>query len=252
MASSDFKHLDDKIRALTGIDITKEEVQGYIENWIKDAIREIYSFVPRNEKFRYSIISSGSLASTGITVHEPVLSVIWCANISFNDDDTYEAREMLYNKLFMFNKNSSLFRATDSDPIFYYEPQVSGSTGQKIKGYPGTGYIKVIKFDVPDFDAEGANNANVINSVASIPNEIDHLIVLNASIKALTYLLQSEQDEDIYIPLINTLKADYAQSVQLYISQFRGEAPEIQPAKAESSGSRATSEELQQLIEKYR
>ena len=250
MPSYEYKHLDDRIRALTGISATNDTLLGYLEDWIKDAIREIYSFVPKHEKFRYSVLSSSALASSGITITEPVLSVIWSADNNFRDDDTFEAREMLYSQLYMFNKHYSLFKGRDDDPLYYYEPQSSG-TAQKIKAFPDTGYIKLIQFDVPDWDAEGSNNADEITTINTIPNEIDHLIVLNASIKATTYLLQSEQDEDIYVPLINTLKADYVQSVQLYLSQFQIQAPMQEPSKNKQIGSRATAEELQQLIQKY-
>ena len=255
MASSDYKHLDDRIRALTGIRATDEVVLGYMEDWIKDAIREIYSFVPRNEKFRYGTLSSAALASTGITIKEPILSVLWSVDSNFSDETTYEAREMLYNQLYMFNKHYSLFKATSNDPIFYYEPSTSG-TAQKIKALPNNvgsnaTYIKVVQFDVPNWDAEGSFNADEITTINTIPNEIDHLIVLNASVKATTYLLQSEQDEDIYVPLLNTLKADYVQSVQLYLSQFQAKVPLQAPSKTEQSGSKVTAEELQQLIQKY-
>ena len=250
MASSDYKHLDDRVRALTGIDTSSEIVQGYLEDWIKDAIREIYSFVPKYEKFRYTIMSSAALGSTGITVKEPVLSVLWCAGNSFDSDATYEAREMLYSQLFMFNKSYSLFKGRGDDPLYYYEPQVSG-TPQKIKAHPDTGYIKTIEFNIPNWDAEGSNNANEITTITTIPNEIDHLIILNASIKATTYLLQSEQDEDIYVPLLNTLKADYVQSVQLYLQQFKMQPAQMETAKLEQTGARASAEELQQLMQKY-
>ena len=249
MASSDYKHLDDRIRALTGLDTSSEIIQGYIEDWIEAAIREIYSFVPRNEKFRYTTLSSAIIASTGITVKEPVISVLWCKDDSWDDGDTFEAREMLYSQLYMFNKHYSVFKARSTDPLYYYEPQTSG-TAQKIKAHPSDGYIKVIKFDIPNWDAEGSYNANEITTINSLPNEIDHLIILNASIKATTYLLQSEQDEDIYVPMLNTLKADYIQSVQLYLSQFNIKAPMNQPSTTDS-GSKATAEELQKMVQKY-
>ena len=250
MPSYDYKHLDDRIRALTGIGPTDDIILGYMEDWIKDAIREIYSFVPKYEKFKYSIITGAISASTGIQTSEPVLYVIWCKNNAFREAETYEAREMLYSQLYMFNKHYSLFKGVEDDPLYYYEPQTSGA--QIIKAYPNDGYIKLIKFDIPDWDAEGYNNANEINTINTVPNEIDHLIILNASIKALTFLLHSEQDEDIYVPLLNTIKADYSQSVQLYLSQFKTvQAPNIEPSTVEPSNSRATAEELQQLIQKY-
>lgn len=250
MPSYDYKHLDDRIRALTGIGPTDDAVLGYMEDWIKDSIREIYSFVPKYEKFKYASISNAILASTGLDTSEPVLSVIWSPTSAFEDGRTYEAREMLYNQLYMFNKQYSVFKASITDPIYYYEPQTTGNA-HKIKAHPNTGYIKVVKFDIPDWDAEGYNNANEINTINTIPNEIDHLIVLCASIKATTYLLQSEQDEDIYVPMLNTLKSDYGQSIQLYMSQFKVQPLNIKPTKTEQAGSRATAEELQQLMQKY-
>ena len=74
---------------------------------------------------------------------------------------------------------------------------------------------------------------------------------MNASIKATTFLLQSEQDEDIYVPLLNTLKADYVQSVQLYLSQFQMQTGLEAPKEVAQTGGRATAEELQKLMQKY-
>ena len=238
-------YLDGKIKSLTGIDITDSDVKDYLQDWIHDAVREVYSFVPKYEKFKYSAKSSATLSSTGVSVSEPVLSVIWSVDDTFRTDSTYEAREMLYSQLFMFNKTFSLFKASQRDPIYYYEPQASG-TAQKIKAHPNDGYIKVISLQMPTFLASDET------SLPTIPNEIDHLIILNASLKALHYLLQREQDEDIYVPLISSMKSDYIQSVQLYLSQFQIKGPEMQsPSKIEQPGSKASAEELQKLIEKY-
>jgi|6_EtaG_2_1085325.scaffolds.fasta_scaffold07457_3 hypothetical protein len=250
MASADYKHLDDRIKALTGIDTSSEVIQGYIEDWIKDAIREIYSVVPKHEKVRYTILSSSASASTGITVKEPVLSVIFAPTSSFDSEDTYEAREVSYNHLYRANKHYSMFRGLDGDPLFYYEPQTSG-TAQLIKAIPSDGYIKVVQFDIPNWDTEGSYNASEITTINTVPNEIDHLIILNASIKATTYLLQNEQDEDIYVPLLNTLKADYVQSVQLYLTQFQTQAQLNKPETVSPSRGKATAEELQKLMQKY-
>ena len=249
MASSDYKHLDDRIRALTGIDTSSEVVQGYIEDWIKDAIREIYGFVPKFEKVRYTVLSSAYGASVGITVKEPVLSVLFSRTSNFADDETFEASEVAYNHMYMTNKHYSMFRGTLDDPLFYYEPQTSG-VAQKIKAIPNDGSIKVVQFDIPNWDAEGSYNANEITTINTTPNEIDHLIILNASIKATTFLLQSEQDEDIYVPLLNTLKADYVQSVQLYLSQFQMQTGLEAPKEVAQTGGRATAEELQKLMQK--
>ena len=64
--------------------------------------------------------------------------------------------------------------------------------------------------------------------VGGFPDEYEYIVVLYASIRAAQSLLASEEDDDLYIPMVNTLKADYIQAVNLLGGKIE------QPKKASS------------------
>ena len=239
-------YIDDKVSSLTGIDITTETNQDYIQDWIKDSIRELYSIVPKVEKYKFTSLSASKVAaSTGVDVTEPILGVFWFEGNLDGDDAGYECREIPYTKLFEVNKFNSILKPHAQDPIYYLEPQGAGST-QKVKALPSGGYMKVLSLDMTTANTD----PDTLESVINIPNELDHLIVLLTSVKATNFLLQSEQDDDIYVPLLSSLRADYQQALQMYLAQFRIQPPNVQ-APSKSQGSKATAEELQALMQKY-
>ena len=76
--------------------------------------------------------------------------------------------------------------------------------------------------------------------VGCFPDEYEYIIVLYASVKAAQSLLASEEDDDLYTPMINTLKSDYVQAVNLLGGKME------QPKKASSDKKQI--ESLQKLL----
>ena len=64
--------------------------------------------------------------------------------------------------------------------------------------------------------------------IANFPDEIEYLVVLYAAIKAAQSLLAREEDDELYVPIIDTLKADYVSGLNMlgvgaqHKSQSRG------------------------------
>ena len=48
-----------------------------------------------------------------------------------------------------------------------------------------------------------------------MPNDVEHIVVLYAAIKCAQSLLAIEEDDELYVPIITTLKQDYAQALSL-------------------------------------
>ena len=51
--------------------------------------------------------------------------------------------------------------------------------------------------------------------INGFPNDLEYIVVLYASIKAAQSLLAIEEDDELYVPIITTLKQDYAQALNL-------------------------------------
>ena len=87
--------------------------------------------------------------------------------------------------------------------------------------YPeGTISVQHINFPVFDKTGSGDNiditsaSDNAISNNFNFPDEAEHIVVLYAAIRAAQSLLASEEDDELYDPIIDTLKEDYLSSLQ--------------------------------------
>jgi len=51
--------------------------------------------------------------------------------------------------------------------------------------------------------------------INGFPNDLEYIVVLYAAIKCAQSLLATEEDDELYVPIITTLKQDYAQALNL-------------------------------------
>ena len=59
------------------------------------------------------------------------------------------------------------------------------------------------------------NIDNNSNEISGFPYEAQELVILNASVKALEYLAATEEDVELYIPLVANLKQDYKEKISI-------------------------------------
>lgn len=93
---------------------------------------------------------------------------------------------------------------SDTDPAYY----ISGGTLNVLPTPTNNQTAEVVYVPL----------TNVIYSdelINGFPNDLEYLVVLYAAIKSAQALLAEEEDDDLYIPMINTLKQDYAQGLNL-------------------------------------
>ena len=57
-------------------------------------------------------------------------------------------------------------------------------------------------------------NASDVSTIDNLSNDVTHVVVLYAAVRAAEALLAEEEDAELYIPMINSLKQDYAQAIQ--------------------------------------
>ena len=107
-----------------------------------------------------------------------------------------------------FDSTDLMFYGTESDPVFWkwnnkLEAAPKGSVAIHHVSYPTVVYTD--------------------SSISNFADEVEHLVVLYAAIKAAEYLLASEEDDTLYIPIINVLKADYVAGLQSMGAQIKGQ-----------------------------
>ena len=110
-----------------------------------------------------------------------------------------------------------MYYATATDPVYWTESNSSGNPTLFVKPTPDANQpAKIMHISYPVFDADGSGsniNIKTATSIANFPDEAEYLVVLRTAIIAAEYLLAIEEDVELYLPIISSLKAQYQEGV---------------------------------------
>ena len=209
----------EQIHALTGFDGDSASASEIGENyddvtaeWMNISVREVVSLLPPQMLQRCAKAGSAFAPSTGEAHEEKVISVIRTRNTEGtpqfdNPNDVFVCREIPFMQSHKASDPDSLEHATETDPVFYYEPQTD-TNAVKIKVLPtsSSSLAKAYSVDYPTVDHSHS-------AIDNFPDEAEHLVVLRAAITAVEYKLNFEEDAELYIPILSTLKNQYQEGV---------------------------------------
>ena len=199
-----------QINALTNADISNgDTAEGYVEQWLRDGIKEVVGFMPVDAKYKCGIEGSAFAPTLGQDMNNEILDVIRGTTSAFTK--VYHCRQIPYTRRFDAQDEDNLLFATETDPVYFLEPQGSG-TSPKVKVLPGSS-ISIAKITSVDYHSASLD-PNGDTGLDNFPDDWEHLIVLYAAIRTAEYLLALEEDEELYVPLITSLRQAYASGLQ--------------------------------------
>ena len=217
----------DRIHALSGFDANlTTDVQGTNQSdhdemaaqWMTDAAREVINLLPIKLFERSAKISAVFAPTTGAAAHEnKVLSAIRAKTTSFNDGEVFDCRQISHTLVNKAKDENSLEYATETDPVWYYEPQVD-TTALKVKILPASteNLAKIYSIDYPVFTA-GSGVYDIVSdavvSIANFPIEAENAVLLRAAMYAAEYQMAIEEDIDLYGSIVVNLRNEFTQSI---------------------------------------
>ena len=198
-----------RVDALTGFGTTDNSA---LADWLTDGAREVISLLPPELKLKCvkETIIDTAQGLNNFDTRGMILGVT-----RFDGTRYQPCREIPGVLRGRVSDSSDLMSyGTASDPVFWKWNNVLGA-------YPD-GTISVQHIFFPVFDITGTGDNIQVDGVGdtsisnnfNFPDEVEHIVVLYAAIKAAQSLLASEEDDDLYVPIINTLKTDYMTSLQ--------------------------------------
>ena len=187
-----------------------------INQWMNDGAKEIINILPQKLKHKSGTITS--LANSTPMDMDAVGEILHVTRLSA-DSGGYRipCREMnpMYSGL--ATDSSSLHYASATDPVYWTESNSSGNPTLFVKPTPDANQpAKIMHISYPVFDADGSgSNVNIktATSIANFPDEAEYLVPLRAAITAAEYQLAIEEDVELYMPIIATLKAQYQEGI---------------------------------------
>ena len=217
----------EQIHALTGFDGDSASASEIGENfddvtaeWMNVAVREVVNILPSELKQKCSKVTNLYIGNTDTTMDlDGKGEILYVTRENANSGYYAQCRKISPAYGDMSNDSSSLHYATPTDPVYWTESNSSGNPTLFVKPTPDANQpAKVMHISYPVFDADGSGtniNIKTATSIDNFPDEAEYLVVLRAAITALEYQGVIEEDPELYLPLIQNLKQDYTQGLQM-------------------------------------
>ena len=216
----------EQIHALTGFDGDSASSSEVGENyddvtaeWMNIAVREVVNILPSELKQKCSKVTNLYIDNTDTTMDlDGKGEILYVTRENANSGYYIGCREVSPLLADSANDSTSLHYATATDPVYWTESNSSGNPTLFVKPTPDANQpAKIIHISYPVFDADGSGtniNIKTATSIDNFPDEAEYLVVLRAAITALEYQGVTEEDPELYLPLIQNLKQDYQQGLQ--------------------------------------
>jgi hypothetical protein len=202
-----------QIHSLAGFDAdsddaTEEGTETYrtlAAQWLTDAAKEVINVLPSGLKMECATITSLTsstpmdLDATGEVFHVT----------RENADNGYHIGCRQVNPILAGSAedSTSLHYVTATDPIYWTESDTGGDPKLFVKPTPTANQpARVHHVAFPSIDY---NESAIVN----FPDEAEYLVVLRAAITAAEYKLNFEEDVELYLPILATLKKQYQEGV---------------------------------------
>tara|TARA_R100000700_G_C3160109_1_gene136401 strand:+ start:73 stop:789 length:717 start_codon:yes stop_codon:yes gene_type:complete len=217
-----------QIHALTGFDAdddstateTGDTFSLMADRWLVDAAKEIINMMPMKMKYKCSTVTNLYIGNTNTTMDlDGVGDVLQVTRENADSGYYTPCRQIEPWQGDLSNDSSSLHYATATDPVYWIESNSSNASTLFVKPTVTAAQpAKVVHVTYPpnstSFSTEGSLLPTVSVSIDNFPDEFEHLVVLRASITAAEYMLMTEEDPEIYLPMIQNLKQDLNQGLQ--------------------------------------
>tara|TARA_R100001594_G_scaffold148441_1_gene203663 strand:- start:325 stop:1011 length:687 start_codon:yes stop_codon:yes gene_type:complete len=193
---------EDRINDLIGSFIDENAM----DTFLTDGLKELYSVLPPKKLSECTTTTTLSnspqtLDLDTVTIGS-VFSVTRKNSIGYNQICRF-IPSMLSSRV---TDPEDLLHATENDPVYFINNAV-------LNVYPDPTASQIA--DVVYLPLPNTVIGHDSSSIDNLPNELEYIVVLYAAIKCAQALLAEEEDLELYVPIIKTLKADYNQALAL-------------------------------------
>ena len=203
----------EQIHALTGLDAasnsdseTGEDFRVLSAQWLTDAAREVINMLPPLLKEKCTTETTLNNSSTTMDM-DGVGEILYVNRLSADSGGSrIPCRKVpsMYGEL--SNDSTSLYKASETDPVYWI---LSSGDAAILNVIPTpTANQTAIVYHVGN-----PSIAYGDTSIANFPDEAEYLVPLRAAITATEYQLAIEEDAELYMPVIATLKAQYQEGI---------------------------------------
>ena len=207
-----------QINAFTGFDgndtSASEEGETFdvlATRWLTDAAKEIINILPPLLKEKCTTETTLNNSATTMDM-DGVGEVLYVNRLSADSGGSrIPCRKVLSMYGELSNDSNSLYKASVTDPVYWILSSGDAAILNVIPTPTANQTAIVYHIGYPTVD-------HADTAIANFPYEAEHLVPLRAAINAVQYKLNFEEDPELYIPMLSSLKAQYQEAVQGLLS----------------------------------
>ena len=180
-----------------------------INQFLTDGAKELINMMPRDLKEKCTTETTLNNSATTMDM-DGVGEILYVNRLSADSGGSrIPCRKVpsMYGEL--SNDSNSLYKASETDPVYWI---LSSGDTSILNVIPApTANQTAIVYHVAYPSIVGSD----VSVIANFPDELEYLVVLYTAIKVAESLMISEEDPEVFSPIISTLKQDYGQGLQL-------------------------------------
>ena len=191
-----------------------------ISQWLLDGVRELINIIPADMMIKCTAQTARS-ATEGTTFDLDGSGKVLYVTRKNADSGYYVPCRIIppmYGDL-ANDSSSLLYDGTSAfDPVYWVESNSSNAGTLFIKPTPTDAQpakVYHVKYPTTSTFQNGVSTAREATTIDNFPDEAEYAVVLYASIKAAESLLATEEDTELYNPIISNLKSDYKNAINL-------------------------------------
>ena len=194
-------NFDAQIQDLVGTAMTD---QAAMDTFMSDGLAQLYRLLPPSKLAECS--TSTTLNNSPSTLDLDTVTIGPVINVVRKTSQGYSqiCRQIHASMSSRITDPNDLMHVTETDPVYFINNAV-------LNVYPdptATQTADVYYLPLTSINASGGS------TIDNLSNDMTYVVVLYAAVRAAEALLAEEEDAELYVPMINSLKQDYAQALQ--------------------------------------
>ena len=181
-----------------------------MDGWAADGAKQLINMMPRELKEKCTTETTLNHSATTIDLDTLGGEVLYVNRLSADSGGSrIPCRKVpsMYGEL--SNDSNSLYKASATDPVYWILSSGDAAILNVIPTPTENQTAIVYHVGYPTVDV------SAVSTIANFPDELEYLVVLYVAIKVAESLMISEEDPEVFAPIINTLKQDYTEGIQL-------------------------------------
>ena len=181
-----------------------------MDGWAADGAKQLINMMPRELKEKCTTETTLNHSATTIDLDTLGGEVLYVNRLSADSGGSrIPCRKVpsMYGEL--SNDSNSLYKASATDPVYWILSSGDAAILNVIPTPTENQTAIVYHVGYPTVDV------SEVSTIANFPDELEYLVVLYAAIKIIERQLIEEEDNELYVPIVTTLKQDYGQGLQL-------------------------------------